>query len=283
MWNRGSEVNKPNPLFEGPGPEFSVVVHAGQADEKAVRCRRVVTLIGSRSGCRLILKHRKVSAVHAAIINDGTDLLAIDLVSRLGTRLNDLQLSCERLNDTDRLTVHTWDLQVRIETSSVDEPDLDQLIALEGAAPGLTLKHESTGNMLTPQREICIMGRRQGCDVVLSDNRVSRVHALLFSFRDQPAVFDLLSRNHTFVNDEAVEFCLLKDGDMLRLGDTEFKIQLLANALAGGLNGRGQLGGVQETGRSPEDTGSDLIDIHTTESSQRWKIAESSEKAPRKP
>ena len=73
------------------------------------------------------------------------------------------------------------------------------------------------------QREL-IVGRHHGCDVVLSDPSVSRLHARLV-FRDGSWVLqDLESTNGTLVNGVPVGRCALRPGDRLALGDQRLRI-----------------------------------------------------------
>jgi hypothetical protein len=65
-----------------------------------------------------------------------------------------------------------------------------------------------------------LVGRHQGCDVVLEDLSVSRRHALL-RFRDGGWILrDLESTNGTTVNGSPVVRCRLLPGDRLAFGDT---------------------------------------------------------------
>ena len=55
--------------------------------------------------------------------------------------------------------------------------------------------------------------------------RTSRAHALLLTYYGYPAIFDLLTSNGTFVNDEAQSFRQLEPEDILKIGDSEFRIR----------------------------------------------------------
>lgn len=70
-----------------------------------------------------------------------------------------------------------------------------------------------------------IIGSDSACDIVVSDGQVSGKHLTIlyrmgdFKFKDE------LSTNGTFVNDEFVEEGNLKDGDVIRIGQTVFKFR----------------------------------------------------------
>ncbi len=63
------------------------------------------------------------------------------------------------------------------------------------------------------------IGRSDGCDLVVTDTRVSRRHCQLMLVDDAPYVLDSGSRNGVYVNGERVTGGrALRAGDCLRLG-----------------------------------------------------------------
>ena len=216
------------PLVAGSAPLVRLVSQSAAGAETAIACRRVVTLLGSRTGCKLVLPHRRVAAVHAAIVHTGPDVYAVDLVTKYGTLLNGLKLEHERLSDGDRLAICSWELRVTVQqherTGSADIHPFD----LEPTPHVIALEHLATHRILQPNRGVCIIGRRNGCDITVNDNTVSRTHALLFTYFGYAAVFDLLSRNGTFVNGTRVGFRVLQDSDTITVGDTQFRARLVS-------------------------------------------------------
>ena len=69
-----------------------------------------------------------------------------------------------------------------------------------------------------------LVGRCDGCDVVLSDSTVSRWHARLVWRDGAWIVQDLDSTNGTLVNGRPVQRCEVRPGDRLALGDIELEI-----------------------------------------------------------
>lgn len=61
-------------------------------------------------------------------------------------------------------------------------------------------------------------------DLVLGDEAVSRLHAMLFYDESGVGVLDLVSKNGTFVNGREVEGITLKSGDEIQLGDTRLRV-----------------------------------------------------------
>ncbi|RRR66844.1 MAG: FHA domain-containing protein [Candidatus Viridilinea halotolerans] len=63
------------------------------------------------------------------------------------------------------------------------------------------------------------IGRDPGrCEVVFEDSKISSEHARIRFENDRYILFDLASRNHTYVNNQEIQRHALKDGDQIRLG-----------------------------------------------------------------
>ncbi len=74
------------------------------------------------------------------------------------------------------------------------------------------------GERTVPLRQAVVsLGRRLDNDIILEHTSVSRVHAQLRLRFGRYVVYDLGSSGGTFVNDQRVQECLLKPGDVLRL------------------------------------------------------------------
>ena len=74
-----------------------------------------------------------------------------------------------------------------------------------------------------------LIGSDGGCDIVVSNDRaVSSRHLTILQRMGQFKFKDEFSTNGTFINDVFVEEGNLKDGDMIRIGDTVFKFRSIA-------------------------------------------------------
>jgi len=64
------------------------------------------------------------------------------------------------------------------------------------------------------------------CDVVLDDDTVSAEHAAVLYENEQFVLYDLASKNRTFLNDRRIQRQSLLDDDVIRLGEVTlvFKI-----------------------------------------------------------
>ncbi|MEN1727320.1 MAG: FHA domain-containing protein [Pseudomonadota bacterium] len=79
-----------------------------------------------------------------------------------------------------------------------------------------------------------VLGRAQGCDIVISDASVSSEHARLSREDGGWRVANLLSTNGTFINNNKISNGTLEDGDRLRLGRVEFVMHDPVSQRAGG-------------------------------------------------
>ena len=91
---------------------------------------------------------------------------------------------------------------------------------LEGTPRLRVLTGPQLGQALELWNPEAMVGRSGTCDLVLTDEGVSREHAKFVLTRDQVTVSDLGSTNWTFVNRKRVSEAGLEDGDFVRLAST---------------------------------------------------------------
>lgn len=266
-----------NPIVAEAAPRLTLIMGAGTEYEMCIPCRRVVTLIGSRPGCKVNLQHRSVDPVHVAIVNDGSCLFAVDLVTVTGTLLNGLKMEHEALSDGDVLTIQTWEFRVEIQAPSPTGRADAHPFGLDPSPHVMALEDLSSGRLLRPGRDLCIIGRRAGCDIAISDLRVSRVHVLLLSYFGHPAIFDLLTSNHTLINDRAIQYRRLRDGDLIAISDTRLRVHLRGSVVTEMAARNARPGNGQKV-EPPQD----MIDIQTAESASRWRIVDNLARTTRK-
>lgn len=70
----------------------------------------------------------------------------------------------------------------------------------------------------------------RGADVILSDDSISRAHAMLFFEDTGFGIIDLASTNGSRINSEQITSALAKDGDSITLGETEMTVSIPASA-----------------------------------------------------
>lgn len=114
-------------------------------------------------------------------------------------------------------------------------PLLDQLnrrraLPAGTAPPGRYLELEGDGALwlLPLEREVTHIGRGLAVDVRLSDDRVSRRHAIVARRGSRVRILDDRSANGTFVNGRRVEESELHDGDVVLLGPVVLRYRELS-------------------------------------------------------
>lgn len=78
-----------------------------------------------------------------------------------------------------------------------------------------------------------VIGRGVDADFQIASRSVSRSHCRISAREDGFWIEDLRSTNHTFVNDEMIEGCKLRDGDQIKIGKTVLKFLDAGNLEAG--------------------------------------------------
>lgn len=68
-----------------------------------------------------------------------------------------------------------------------------------------------------------LLGRSESCDLNISNDAVSAVHAVMEIFDDRAVLYDMNSTNGTYVNDDKIIVKELRLGDNFRLGEVEFE------------------------------------------------------------
>lgn len=101
-----------------------------------------------------------------------------------------------------------------METNLTKEALLYQLVP---DLPGTKIK----GNILTKGR--ILVGRTESCEFVIPSDVVSAVHAVIEVTPNGAKIYDMNSKNGTFVNDEKIVSKALKAGDKVRFGNLSFQ------------------------------------------------------------
>ncbi|MCP4900574.1 MAG: FHA domain-containing protein [bacterium] len=67
------------------------------------------------------------------------------------------------------------------------------------------------------------IGRSSACNLVLDDQKTSRIHAQLVEVGGKHIAEDLGSVNGTFVDGKFIKKAVLESGNVIRIGDTELR------------------------------------------------------------
>lgn len=93
------------------------------------------------------------------------------------------------------------------------------------------ISDSGAGLKLPIEKQQIQIGRDEHSDISLDDELVSKHHAVLEVIlrpddnRIEYMLQDMNSTNHTFVNDERINLCRLKDGDIIRIGKNNFRFE----------------------------------------------------------
>lgn len=71
-------------------------------------------------------------------------------------------------------------------------------------------------------RDEMVLGRGESCDVVIPHESISREHVRIKKLKPGYVIFDLKSKNGTYINGKPIVENLLKDGMGVRIGEVEF-------------------------------------------------------------
>jgi pSer/pThr/pTyr-binding forkhead associated (FHA) protein len=84
------------------------------------------------------------------------------------------------------------------------------------------IKGEGAPSRFNLSAEEMIVGRDQGADICVGGESVSRKHARIRQRNQEYVIFDLDSSHGIYLNGIKVHSAVLRDGDVLQLGDAVF-------------------------------------------------------------
>ncbi len=242
-----------------------MVVAKGHGAGQSILLRRAASVLGSRPGCKVRLKHADVSGVHSVIVNTGNEVFLRDLLSRNGTFLNDLRATHERLEDGDVVKIKPWELRVNVIEPETDDSNDFTGLGLDPAPAAIAVENVETGQISRLPREVNVLGRSHECDITIENRSISRAHALMFTYLSQVVVFDLMSENGLLLNGNPIVFSKVKTDDVLTIGSVELRVKIIEPSP------RVSSDGTSKAFQAPRPDGtiSDRIDIRTAELDHR--------------
>ena len=196
-----------------------------------------VTLLGRSSSNHIVLLDRGVSANHAVIRprRSRPGFVLLDARSRHGTAVNGQRITKAAVGLGDLVTMGPFELEV-IETPAGEypvqpkRPAADRSARFEIASRGWGRKGEPL-----PPGSVTVIGRSRVAHLTVRDTFVSTCHCLIcLDATDDgrmPFVIDLHSSNGTCINRRPVHRKHLLPGDVLMVGDQEFKLRRVKGAV----------------------------------------------------
>ena len=179
----------------------------------------------------LIYVHQRLGACG---VNDADTIFPVDVCDYLHEQsgglpglINDAAIKAMRSATSFPLKLSDTIIQQRAAIKMVDDlPVLATEKVVGPAAPSLLIT--KNGELLTEytfKENKVLIGRSDFADAVVDDQFVSKMHAVLLLFADALVLLDLNSSNGTTVNSVVVRNAILKNDDIISLGDHRLKIK----------------------------------------------------------
>ncbi len=211
---------------------FGLLITEGLDKGKSIRLKEGCNTIGRSPENDLQTDDPYVSGYHTAVIMEEDDFTLLDLGSAGGTSIGQNRIAGRRIEAGSVITVG----QTKLFVSVVDDPGPVSLgatmVAPPSGPPSLKLTAQSgpdEGQNFPLSDSSNIIGRPDDSspdpEVSLSDQTVSRRHALVYVGADRVAIADLGSRSGTRVDGYSVSSGVqIKMGDRVEIGQSEFTL-----------------------------------------------------------
>ncbi len=165
---------------------------------------------------------------HATIERKGAEFFIKDLTRDPGTFINGQRIESAPLHPGDVIGIGGYQVRFNMRNaapvrSAVVQPVVTHQDGVPAAGPCLI---DADGRRLQLRRDIPTkIGRSLDNDLVLPYQSISRHHANIAMVNGAYCLRDLNSQNGSFVDGKRVSESALRDGDMIKLGDAQFKFQ----------------------------------------------------------
>jgi pSer/pThr/pTyr-binding forkhead associated (FHA) protein len=222
--------------------------------ERIIRLTDGSLILGRALECDVVIHDTKVSRRHLRIDISAEAIAVTDLGSSSGMTVDGFKVAHATLADGSTIVIGECSLRLErfggappgipaegeeyIEVKSGDpEPTIveslrpgEVTVSHDGlqqafndtSVPRLTVFSQTGGVEYPLTRDVTVLGRDEGADIVLTDAAASRRHASLERRDDRVVLRDLESKNGTWLRDRPVTMQVLESGSNFRIGDTFF-------------------------------------------------------------
>ncbi len=206
-----------------------LTVEAGRLHGREFRLEKPLAIVGRAEECDVgLFGDPAVAARHATIERKGSDFTIKDLTRDPGTFVNGQRIESALLHPGDLLAIGGYQMRFNMRSaapvrSAAAQPVVTHWDGAAGAGPYLI---DNDGRRLELRRDApTTIGRSLDNDLVLPYQSISRHHASIAKVDGGFRLRDLGSQNGCFVDGKRVSEAALRDGDMIKLGDAQFKFR----------------------------------------------------------
>jgi pSer/pThr/pTyr-binding forkhead associated (FHA) protein len=191
--------------------------------------------LGRDDDCDIVIDENQVEAVHCELTIDQSDITLTNLSSNKSIFVNEIPVvKTHQLVAWDVIRIGNSELEIidpLQQRSQAPKPVQASKTVIRPAISPWMLKANSAplvGQFFQVNHAFTI-GRDESADIMIPLSFVSRTHAKLIVKNDKLFVEDANSSNGTFVNDERIKSCELRNNDVLRMDEFSFTVVGLEN------------------------------------------------------
>jgi len=186
--------------------------------------------LGSDPGCDIVVADPQVDDLQCELVIDHSEITLKNLSQKRSVQVNEIPvIKNQKLEPWDVIRLGTTELEIvdpLKERTNPPPPSQSSKTVIRPVVSAWMLKANSaplTGQFFQINHG-CSIGRDDKADLVVPLSFVSRIHAKFKLKKDKLYVEDAGSANGTFVNDEKIKSCELRNGDEFRLDEFSFLV-----------------------------------------------------------
>lgn len=236
-------------VHENVSPARLVILKDSKVVKEHIINTELIT-IGRDPGNLLSLEDESVSSFHAQIIKEGSKFKLVDVESDDGTYFRGVKITQSSLRNGDEIGIGVYTIIFREERKIISQPI--QSVAPEVTDPEINnyedddrtivqsefdespnnfvqypkfvmLSEPNPGQEFVLNKSVLKLGRDLSADIVIKDESISRLHALIKIEGDEVSVVDQDSLNGIEVDDEMISETFLNKGDIVKFGNVALR------------------------------------------------------------
>lgn len=200
-----------------------LIIVSGAAEGQSFELDKEVLVVGRDPSCDIVLDHPDVSRRHAELQVGPDGVVLKDLGSTNGTKVAGAPVTEMSVGHGTEIDFAGVKARLEMPGASAQTRVAGAATRVSAAAPSLM---GSDGQAFPLNKDVVLVGRESGCDLVLNQESVSARHAELRVTPQGVMVKDLGSTNGTYVNGLKVSEKLLTSGDELAFDVVKFMVNI---------------------------------------------------------